>query len=231
MGAGQSSGNCYAMQRTPASAEGLEPVAVFGGQLDKAGSEWRRLEQDSSVHLLMKRVPSGADASLWKDHSAPSSTSSSSRPSFCTSDSSPPHVHHSQVSPSQGSRFPPVTPSLDSLPPELLLRVLAHLPRSDWPAARCVCSAWRAAVGSPDFLRLRRSLGLSEPWLYAVEWMLKGPRNSLALLWAFNPQSSPGQQWQQLGCLPHVWIFPLLLCPHLRPQCCLSRGLLAPLAE
>ncbi|KAL3680350.1 hypothetical protein R1sor_023306 [Riccia sorocarpa] len=55
-----------------------------------------------------------------------------------------------------------------SLPDELALRCLVRVPRRYHSAMAAVCRHWRDAVRSTVFWNLRKEMGLSEGWLYAL---------------------------------------------------------------
>lgn len=91
--------------------------------------------------------------------------------------------------------------SVEDLPTEVLHRVLAHLPRSSWAAARGTCKTWREQVGCTDVVCQRRVEGLQEPWAIVVEWKFQGFKNLVPVLRAFDPTMD---RWYTLGCLPRM---------------------------
>lgn len=56
---------------------------------------------------------------------------------------------------------------IPGLPNDLALQCLARVPRRYHLNLRCVCRKWRDMIASEYYYSLRKSLGLSEGWIYA----------------------------------------------------------------
>ena len=61
----------------------------------------------------------------------------------------------------------PVAPLLPSLPDDIAWRSLLQVPRSCIHQMRQVSRRWHASVASSEYFAARKSLGLTEAWLYA----------------------------------------------------------------
>lgn len=90
---------------------------------------------------------------------------------------------------------------LSDMPVDILCRILAHVPRSSWPAARGVCHLWRDAVGTPEVLWQRKDVGKKDPWAILVEWVLGGTKDKKGILWAFDPSDD---HTYRLGWVPEM---------------------------
>ncbi|KAL3515560.1 hypothetical protein ACH5RR_022462 [Cinchona calisaya] len=88
---------------------------------------------------------------------------------------------------------------IPSLPDELSLQILAHLPRIYYLNAKLVSRSWKAAILSTELYRLRKELGTTEEYLYILT-KVDGDK----LVWnALDPVS---RKWQRLPPMPNVGI-------------------------
>ncbi|CAA7047886.1 unnamed protein product [Microthlaspi erraticum] len=86
---------------------------------------------------------------------------------------------------------------IPSLPDELSIQILARLPRICYSSVRLVSRKWKSAVTTSELYSLRKSLGITEEWLYVLT---KGQEDKL-LWYALDPVST---KWQRLPPMPVI---------------------------
>uniref|UniRef100_A0A1J3IRW4 F-box/kelch-repeat protein n=1 Tax=Noccaea caerulescens TaxID=107243 RepID=A0A1J3IRW4_NOCCA len=86
---------------------------------------------------------------------------------------------------------------IPSLPDELSIQILARLPRICYSSVRLVSRKWKSAVTTSEIYSLRKSLGITEEWLYVLT---KGQEDKL-LWYALDPVST---KWQRLPPMPVI---------------------------
>ncbi|CAM8891900.1 unnamed protein product [Rhodiola kirilowii] len=114
---------------------------------------------------------------------------------FCLQPDIKPSIHPARYRPSRGDRTRNQSPLLPGLPDDLAIACLIRVPRADHRKLRLVCKRWYRLLAGNFYYSLRRNIGITEEWIYAI----KRDKEKRISWHAFDPAN---QVWQPLPPVP-----------------------------
>ncbi|XP_072959782.1 F-box/kelch-repeat protein At1g55270-like [Typha angustifolia] len=104
-------------------------------------------------------------------------------------------IHPAQPKAARGDRNHRQSPLLPGLPDDLAIACLIRVPRAEHRKLRLVCKRWHRLLAGNYFYNLRKSLGITEEWIYVI----KRDRDGRISWDAFDPLN---QIWHPLPPVP-----------------------------
>lgn len=124
-----------------------------------------------------------------------------SGPKLCPQSSIQPSIHPSKLRARRGGggdQNRGQRPLLPGLPDDLAIACLIRVPRAEYRKLRLVCKRWLRLLAGNYFYSLRKSLGITEDWVY----VMKRDRDGRVSWDAFDPL---GQLWHPLPPVPREY--------------------------
>lgn len=114
---------------------------------------------------------------------------------LCLQPSIKPSIHPTRQKPTRRDRNRNQSPLLPGLPDDLAIACLIRVPRVEHCKLRLVCKKWYRLLSGNFFYSLRKTLGISEEWIY----IMKRDRDGKISWHAFDPTY---QIWHPLPPVP-----------------------------